>query len=118
DHPCSARPKGKPRSPLPRRLSQQRRCEWSRRHHPEKRTGWTSSTDDRTASGNASGTQADHCGDEVMAQSDMTASGTSKATFRIWRGNTESGGFKDYTTEISPGMVVLDAVHKIQAEQA
>ena len=40
------------------------------------------------------------------------------ATFQIWRGTRESGGFKDYTTEISEGMVVLDAVHHIQAEQA
>ena len=39
-------------------------------------------------------------------------------TFRIWRGDASQGGFKDYTTEISSGMVVLDAVHKIQAEQA
>src|SRR5207248_5271478 len=29
-----------------------------------------------------------------------------------------SGGYKDYTTPISVGMVVLDAVHQIQAEQA
>ena len=41
----------------------------------------------------------------------------SSATFRIWRGTSE-GGFKDYTTEVSEGMVVLDAVHQIQAEQA
>jgi succinate dehydrogenase / fumarate reductase, iron-sulfur subunit len=40
------------------------------------------------------------------------------ATFRIWRGNTDQGEFRDYPTEISPGMVVLDAVHRIQAEQA
>jgi succinate dehydrogenase iron-sulfur subunit len=40
------------------------------------------------------------------------------ATFRIWRGDNEGGGFKDYTTEISPGMVVLDAIHEIQAAQA
>src|SRR5579863_550020 len=40
------------------------------------------------------------------------------ATFRIWRGDGKSGGFKDYTTPISEGMVVLDAVHQIQAEQA
>jgi succinate dehydrogenase / fumarate reductase iron-sulfur subunit len=40
------------------------------------------------------------------------------ATFRIWRGDASQGGFKDYITEISSGMVVLDAVHKIQAEQA
>jgi succinate dehydrogenase / fumarate reductase, iron-sulfur subunit len=42
----------------------------------------------------------------------------STATFRIWRGNADEGDFRDYTTEISPGMVVLDAVHRIQAEQA
>jgi len=40
------------------------------------------------------------------------------ATFRIWRGNNGIGEFHDYTTEISPGMVVLDAVHRVQAEQA
>jgi succinate dehydrogenase / fumarate reductase iron-sulfur subunit len=40
------------------------------------------------------------------------------ATFRIWRGPNGTGNFCDYTTEISPGMVVLDAVHRIQAEQA
>ena len=40
------------------------------------------------------------------------------ATFQIWRGTRESGGFKDYTTEISEGMVVLDAVHQIQAQHA
>jgi succinate dehydrogenase / fumarate reductase, iron-sulfur subunit len=44
-----------------------------------------------------------------------------KATFRIWRGGGQpatSGTFKDYSTEITEGMVVLDAVHKIQAESA
>ena len=40
------------------------------------------------------------------------------ATFRIWRGQAASGGFRDYATEVSEGMVVLDAVHRIQAEQA
>jgi len=41
-----------------------------------------------------------------------------RATFRIWRGNNEGGEFRDYATEITAGMVVLDAVHRIQAEQA
>jgi succinate dehydrogenase / fumarate reductase, iron-sulfur subunit len=41
-----------------------------------------------------------------------------QATFRIWRGDREQGGFRDYPTEISEGMVVLDAVHRVQAEQA
>ena len=40
------------------------------------------------------------------------------ATFQIWRGNAENGKFEDYTTEVSEGMVVLDAVLKIQAEKA
>jgi succinate dehydrogenase / fumarate reductase, iron-sulfur subunit len=40
------------------------------------------------------------------------------ATFRIWRGSRGEGRFHDYATEISEGMVVLDAVHAIQAEQA
>jgi len=40
------------------------------------------------------------------------------ATFRIWRGEAQQGEFKDYQTEVSEGMVVLDAVHRVQAEQA
>jgi succinate dehydrogenase / fumarate reductase, iron-sulfur subunit len=40
------------------------------------------------------------------------------ATFRIWRGDSSGGEFKDYATEVTPGMVVLDAVHDIQATQA
>ena len=40
------------------------------------------------------------------------------ATFRIWRGEKGRGKFQDYTAEVSAGMVVLDAVHQIQAEQA
>jgi len=42
----------------------------------------------------------------------------SVATFRIWRGVSTGGQAVDYTTEISEGMVVLDAVLKIQAEHA
>ena len=40
------------------------------------------------------------------------------ATFRIWRGDANSGKFVDYSTEVSEGMVALDAVHNIQATQA
>src|SRR5579871_4912730 len=40
------------------------------------------------------------------------------ATFRIWRGDAKAGKFVDYTTEIQDGMVVLDAVLKVQADQA
>ncbi len=41
-----------------------------------------------------------------------------RATFRIWRGTASEGDFRDYTIEVDEGMVVLDAVHRIQAEQA
>jgi len=41
-----------------------------------------------------------------------------KATFRIWRGDAKGGELRDYVTEAGEGMVVLDAVHAIQAEQA
>ncbi len=41
-----------------------------------------------------------------------------RPTFRIWRGDIRGGKFEEYQTEISEGMVVLDAVHQIQAEQA
>src|SRR5213083_1210608 len=40
------------------------------------------------------------------------------ATFRIWRGDANSGEFRDYTAEVAEGMVVLDAVHDIQCAQA
>ncbi len=40
------------------------------------------------------------------------------ATFRIWRGDATGGHFEEYRTEVVDGMVVLDAVNQIQAEQA
>ena len=39
-------------------------------------------------------------------------------TFKIWRGDKESAGFQDYQPDVTEGMVVLDAVHQIQAESA
>jgi succinate dehydrogenase / fumarate reductase iron-sulfur subunit len=41
-----------------------------------------------------------------------------RATFRIWRGGPQGGALEDYSTEVAGGMVVLDAVHQIQAESA
>jgi len=40
------------------------------------------------------------------------------ATFRIWRGDSTGGAFQDYPAEVTEGMVVLDAVHQIQARAA
>jgi succinate dehydrogenase / fumarate reductase, iron-sulfur subunit len=39
-------------------------------------------------------------------------------TFRIWRGNKDGGEFVEYSVETQPGMVVLDGIHRIQAEHA
>jgi succinate dehydrogenase / fumarate reductase iron-sulfur subunit len=41
-----------------------------------------------------------------------------KVAFKLWRGTAETGEYKDYSAEITEGMVVLDAIHQIQAEQA
>lgn len=43
---------------------------------------------------------------------------TETAIFRIKRGDAKGAAFHDYTTEVAEGMVVLDAVHQIQATQA
>jgi succinate dehydrogenase iron-sulfur subunit len=39
-------------------------------------------------------------------------------TFQIWRGQGGQGRFQEYRAEVTEGMVVLDAVHAIQAKQA
>jgi Fumarate reductase flavoprotein C-term/2Fe-2S iron-sulfur cluster binding domain len=40
-----------------------------------------------------------------------------RTVFKIWRGDANGGDFVEYIAEISEGMVVLDAVHEIQATQ-
>ena len=58
-------------------------------------------------------------GQRAAARSD-TSAGTEKrsATFRVWRGAGPTGELRDYSTSVSEGMVVLDAIHQIQAETA
>jgi succinate dehydrogenase / fumarate reductase iron-sulfur subunit len=46
------------------------------------------------------------------------AVGHGARSFRVWRGADGVGAFHDYVTEAIDGMVVLDAIHQIQAEQA
>ena len=50
----------------------------------------------------------------------MTATATGKlVTLRIWRTDGQGDGkFEDYQTPVTEGMVVLDAVHAVQAKQA
>jgi len=40
---------------------------------------------------------------------------TEEATLRIYRGDNERGEMVDYKVPVQPGMVVLDAVHAVQA---
>ncbi len=42
----------------------------------------------------------------------------SKIHMRVYRGNSEGGQLKDYDVEVAEGMVVLDAIHNLQATQA
>src|SRR5258708_37892805 len=40
------------------------------------------------------------------------------ATFKIFRGDSNGGELSEYKVPIAPGMVVLDALHYIQAHEA
>jgi len=48
----------------------------------------------------------------------MQESGTTRRTFRIWRGTAQGGDFVEYQLDTTPGMVVLDAIHEVQRRQA
>ncbi len=41
-----------------------------------------------------------------------------KASFRVWRGDADSGELQDYSVEVNEGEVVLDIIHRLQATQA
>jgi succinate dehydrogenase / fumarate reductase iron-sulfur subunit len=41
-----------------------------------------------------------------------------RCAFRIWRGDAQGGAFASHVVDLDPGMVVLDALHRIQARQA
>ncbi len=58
-------------------------------------------------------------GQRAAERSNESAGGEAKsATFRVWRGDAAGGALQDYSTSVSEGMVVLDAIHQIQAESA
>jgi succinate dehydrogenase / fumarate reductase iron-sulfur subunit len=55
----------------------------------------------------------------TAAQAAQTASARrDKRTFSVWRGEGNAGKLVNYTTEVVEGMVVLDAIHQIQSDQA
>lgn len=41
-----------------------------------------------------------------------------KRIFKVWRGDSRGGDFETFEADVSEGMVVLDAIHRIQAQQA
>ena len=53
----------------------------------------------------------------AQAEQDAAAKHTTR-DFRIWRGADGTGEFVQYNQDVVEGMVVLDAVHEIQATQA
>jgi succinate dehydrogenase / fumarate reductase iron-sulfur subunit len=77
------------------------------------------SATDQAVAGSATGAEVARAGARAAEKSERTTSTRGRrATFRVWRGNAGGGRLVDYTTEVSEGMVVLDAIHQIQAEQA
>src|SRR2546423_3313780 len=69
---------------------------------------------------NARDPLSSQAGDAYTAAQDAQdqAAAHSSRTFKIWRGVGEAGKFEEYQQEVVEGMVVLDAVHEIQATQA
>jgi succinate dehydrogenase / fumarate reductase iron-sulfur subunit len=58
-------------------------------------------------------------GQRAAERSDASAGGEARtATFKVWRGDANGGKLESYTTSVSEGMVVLDAIHQIQSESA
>jgi succinate dehydrogenase / fumarate reductase iron-sulfur subunit len=53
----------------------------------------------------------------AQAAQDASAAHSSR-TLKVWRGEAGTGAFVEFTTDVVEGMVVLDAIHQIQAEQA
>jgi succinate dehydrogenase/fumarate reductase-like Fe-S protein len=41
----------------------------------------------------------------------------SARTFRVWRGDADGGDFAEFDVEVNEGEVILDVVHRLQAEQ-
>jgi hypothetical protein len=62
-------------------------------------------------------TQAKDAFTRAQAEQDAAAKHTTRS-FKIWRGENGQGDFVEFKQDVVEGMVVLDAVHEIQATQA
>jgi succinate dehydrogenase / fumarate reductase iron-sulfur subunit len=65
----------------------------------------------------ARGQQTSDVGPRPTAEGAPTAESSTRR-FRVWRGDKGTGKFVDYDQAVVEGMVVLDAIHGIQAQQA
>ncbi|MCU1490447.1 MAG: succinate dehydrogenase/fumarate reductase iron-sulfur subunit [Acidimicrobiaceae bacterium] len=74
-------------------------------------------TSEATGTGAAAGTMAGAVPAVAGATGDDAASERT-VTMRVWRGDDEGGGLVDYTLPALEGEVVLDVIHRIQAETA
>ncbi|MHB8604006.1 MAG: succinate dehydrogenase/fumarate reductase iron-sulfur subunit [Thermoplasmatota archaeon] len=61
---------------------------------------------------NASEAKRANVFDELQAETGSTGR---KVTLKVWRGDKSGGEFRDYEVPVTEGMVVLDAVHWLQA---
>jgi succinate dehydrogenase / fumarate reductase, iron-sulfur subunit len=61
-----------------------------------------------------------HAVDAYTAAQTAQDAAAKRATrvFKVWRGDNGTGAFVEYTQNVVEGMVVLDAIHEIQATQA
>src|SRR5882724_8670063 len=107
NYPRCHRKEREPRGSFPGRLSGESKKFQRSEHHRTTRSRRCDAGIAGEDSGDARGVEASHRGAKMTS-----------ATFQVWRGARGEGRFSTYTTEISEGMVVLDAIHKIQAEQA
>jgi succinate dehydrogenase iron-sulfur subunit len=58
-------------------------------------------------------------GQRAAERSASSAGGEARtAVFKVWRGDASGGALERYSTVVTEGMVVLDAIHQIQAESA
>ena len=132
--PSRHRTTGKPRRPFPGRLSREGSRGGPVQHRHSEGVGGRDAALARADSRHAGRAEAGDRGAEVTdtLKPDLVDTGAveagstpraepepvGRATFRIWRGDGTGGELVDYTTTVAPGMVVLDAIHQIQAEQA
>jgi succinate dehydrogenase iron-sulfur subunit len=68
----------------------------------------------------SSSSSASHAVDAYTAAQAAQDAAASKSTrvFRVWRGEANTGEFVEFEQQVVEGMVVLDAIHEIQATQA